>query len=101
MSIGTIIAQRIELQFEKRENNKEIEQLKEKANSLELRTPLVEEEEKQGSGNVAFAVIHSAITIWQGMAEALDIISKFVLIISFAYFIRRRIYKYYKWYCLS
>jgi len=74
MSIGTIIAQKIELQFEKRENDKEIEQLKEKANSLELRTPLVEEEEKQGSGNVAFAVIHSAITIWQGMAEALDII---------------------------
>jgi len=72
MALGTVVAQKIEVQFEKRKNDKEIAQLQEKASSLELRTPLVEEEKH--SGNVAFAVIHSAITIWQGMAEALDLI---------------------------
>jgi len=73
MSLSQTIAQKIEMVFEKKKYEKDLDEIKKKE---ELRSQnIAMDVEEERSGNVALAAVHSAISVFHGMVEALDIIT--------------------------
>jgi len=64
-----MIAQKIEMKFEKMKNERDTEKLQEKIPKIE--TVIIEPEDPV---SLPYAAVHCAITIWQGMIQALDIL---------------------------
>lgn len=75
-SIGNWIGQAIETKREERHAEKEIKKIKERTDAILAQNNETIQIHSGGVIGIGYATIYSAITIWRGMLEALDIIRK-------------------------